>query len=430
MRIPYKFQPRDYQKPLFWAMDNGYKRAVAIWHRRAGKDKSLLNLTIKKAFERVGNYYYYLPTGTLGRKILWQGIDRHGMAFMDHIPKELRTKTREDEMRVELINGSAVQVMGTDKLEVVGPNPVGCVFSEYSLQNPKAWNYIRPILAENDGWAVFNYTPRGRNHGWDLYQMARDNPNWFCQLLTVEDTGAIPLEAIQDERDAGMSEELIQQEFYCSFDFGLEGAFYLNQINRARSEGRICNVPINDLPVHTAWDLGIGDATAIWFFQVVGQEVHLIDYYEQSGEGLAHYAKVLQDKGYLYGDHYAPHDIEQRELSSGVSRKHRAKELGITFQVVPKHTIEDGIEAVRSLFPGCWFDQERCKGGLNALMNYRKEFDEKLNVFKSRPLHDWTSHGSDAFRYLAVAAKRMLSGSSMTEDEARRLYEQYAPPVG
>jgi hypothetical protein len=356
-------------------------------------------------------------------------MDRNGIRFLDRIPEELRTKTREDEMRIELANGSSIQIVGTDNLNVVGPNPIGCVFSEYSLQNPRAWDLIRPILAENDGWAVFNYTPRGRNHGFDLYQMALDNPKWFTQLLTVEDTGAIPMAAIDEERRAGMSEELIQQEFYCSFDYGLEGAYYLNQINRARSEGRITNIPIEDLPVYTAWDLGIGDSTAIWFFQLVRQEVRIIDYHEDSGEGLAHYAKVLQDRGYLYGDHYAPHDVEHRELGSGTSLRQRGRELGIKFKVVPKHTIEDGIEAARSIFPRCWFDKDRAKAGLNALMNYRKEWDDKHQVFRTRPLHDWASHGADSFRYLAVAVRRMSTNNSMTESEARRLYEQYAPPV-
>jgi hypothetical protein len=429
LTLPHKFTPRPYQHRLLKAMDYGYKRAVAIWHRRAGKDLTLVNLLTKKAFERVGIHYYLFPTAAWGRRILWHGMDRNGIRFLDRIPEELRTKTREDEMRIELANGSSIQIVGTDNLNVVGPNPIGCVFSEYSLQNPRAWDLIRPILAENDGWAVFNYTPRGRNHGFDLYQMALDNPKWFTQLLTVEDTGAIPMAAIDEERRAGMSEELIQQEFYCSFDYGLEGAYYLNQINRARSEGRITNIPIEDLPVYTAWDLGIGDSTAIWFFQLVRQEVRIIDYHEDSGEGLAHYAKVLQDRGYLYGDHYAPHDVEHRELGSGTSLRQRGRELGIKFKVVPKHTIEDGIEAARSIFPRCWFDKDRAKAGLNALMNYRKEWDDKHQVFRTRPLHDWASHGADSFRYLAVAVRRMSTNNSMTESEARRLYEQYAPPV-
>ena len=411
------------------AMDGGYKRAVAIWHRRAGKDKTLLNLTAKKALQRVGNYYYYFPTGSQGRKILWQGMDRAGMPFLDHIPKEIRKKTREDEMRIELVNGSAIQIIGTDRLEVVGPNPVGCVFSEYSLQNPKGWDYIRPILAENEGWAIFNYTPRGRNHGYDLYEMARHNPDWFVQVLTVEDTGAIPLEAVEAERRAGMSDELIQQEFFCSWDYGLEGAFYLKQIALAYKEGRVTNVPVDSLPVHTAWDLGRKDATAIWFFQLVGQEIHLVDYYENSGEEMEHYAKVLQDRGYLYGDHYAPHDATAKRLSAP-SIEDRAYELGIRFTVLEQENdIFAGIEAVRSIFHRFWFDEIKTKPGLNAVMNYRKEWDEVHKVFKTRPLHDWSSNGADALRYLARAVKKYHTGGHMTQDDIDRLYDEYAPPI-
>lgn len=428
IKLPHGFEPRDYQKPLLKAMDRGYRRAVSIWHRRAGKDKTLLNLTVKKAFERKGNYYIYFPTSTLGRKILWQGMDRNGMPFMDHIPKDLRTKIREDEMRIELVNGSAIQVMGTDKAEVVGPNPVGCVFSEYALQNPRAWDYIRPILAENEGWAVFNYTPRGRNHGWDLYCMALDNPDWFCEVLTVNDTGALPEEAIDEERRSGMSEQLIQQEFYCSFDYGLEGAFYLKQINEARNDGRITHLPIQKLPVHTAWDLGKKDSTAIWFFQLVGPEIHIIDYYENAGEDLEHYAKMLQEKGYLYGTHYGPHDARAERMSAS-SLEERARELGIDFTILQQDKdIFAGIEVARSTFPMCWFDKDRCSQGLNALMNYQKEWDEKHQVFRTRPLHNWASHGADAFRYLCRGVKEHSPNQRMTEDRARNLYEKYAPP--
>jgi len=324
------------------------------------------------------------------------------MAFLDHVPADIIAKKSDQEMRIELMNGSAIQVVGTDRVEVVGPNPIGCVFSEYSLQNPKAWNFVRPILAENNGWSVFNYTPRGMNHAHELHQMAIENPNWYSETLTVEDTGAISHNAIQDEIDAGMSPELVQQEFYCSFEYGLQGAYYLNQMAKARTDGRICGVPVVDLPVHTAWDLGIGDSMPIWFFQLVGKEIHLVDFYENSGEGLAHYAKVLAEKGYWYGKHLAPHDIKVRELGTGTSRIERAEELGIKFEVVPLTPLDDGIEAVRSILSRCWFDLDKTKDGRNALMNYQKRWNENLNTFDDKPLHDWASHGADAFRMMAV----------------------------
>ena len=402
--IPYKFTPRDYQIPLISCIDRGYKRAVCIFHRRAGKDKTLINLITKEALKRVGVYYYLFPTYKQGRKIIWQGIDKAGMKFTDHIPEEIRKRTNDQEMMIELKNGSIIQIIGTDDIDrIVGTNPVGCVFSEYSLQNPKAWDLLRPILAENEGWAVFNYTPRGKNHGYELYEMAKNNPKWFAQILTVDDTKAISQEAIEEERLAGMDEDLIQQEFYCSFEAAIQGAYYAKQINKANEDGRITNVPyVENLPVYTVWDLGVGDSTAIWFVQLVNQEIRIIDYYEAQGEGLPYYAKVLDEKGYKYGGHYAPHDIQVREMGSGLSRLETARSLGINFQVVKNISIDDGINAARTIFNRCWFDKEKTKQGVNCLVNYHKEYDEKRKEYKNIPYHDWSSHGADAFRYLAI----------------------------
>lgn len=232
--IPFNYTPRQYQVPLYNCIANGKKRAVAIWHRRAGKDKTLINLLAKEAFKRVGIYYYLFPTYNQGRKVFWDGIDRNGFRYLNHIPQELREGLpNQQEMKIRLVNGSLIQVIGTDNIDaIMGTNPVGCVFSEYSLQNPQAWDLIRPILAENGGWAVFNYTPRGRNHGYDLYIMAQNNPEWHCELLTVEDTGGVVTPAvIQAEREAGMSEEMIQQEFYCSFEASLAKCFFAGALD-------------------------------------------------------------------------------------------------------------------------------------------------------------------------------------------------------
>ena len=218
--IPYKFSPRSYQVPFLQAMDSGTKRACWVVHRRGGKDKTAINFTAKKAFQRVGAYYHCLPTYNQARKVLWDAIDKDGFRMMDHIPEALRAKTNQAEMKINLINGSIWQAIGADNYDaVVGANPIGLIMSEWAVSDnyPKAWDYFRPILAENGGWAVFIYTPRGRNHGFQLYQDALRNPDWFCQLLTVDDTQAINPADIQAERDAGMSEDMIQQEFYCSF---------------------------------------------------------------------------------------------------------------------------------------------------------------------------------------------------------------------
>lgn len=407
LTIPHQFEPRPYQLPALRALDSGIKRAVAVWHRRAGKEKTFLNHTIKAAFQRVGTYFYVFPTYAQGRKILWQGMDRDGFPFMNHIPKQVIETKHEQDMRIKLVNGSAIQVIGSDKIDsIVGTNPVGVVFSEYSLQDPRAWDYLRPILRENGGWAIFDFTPRGKNHGYQLYEMARENPDWFCQLLTVDDTGALKPADIEAERNAGMSEEMIQQEFYCSFEGVMFGAYYGKQMKEAEDSGRITKVDYEPgIGVETWWDLGIGDATAIWFTQTIGREIHVIDYYEQTGEGLAHYAKYLQSLPYIYSGHHAPHDIEVRELGTGRSRKEVAAEYGIAFDVVENLPFEDGIEAARTFLGRCWFDRHKCERGLNALRNYRKEYDDKHEIFKLKPLHDWASHGADAFRYLAVGHK-------------------------
>jgi len=415
--LPYNFKPREYQRALFNAIRlKRYSRAVSVWHRRAGKDKTLINLVADMSHDRVGAYYYFFPSYAQGRKIIWDGIDRDGFPFMGHIPNELRAATNQNEMKIKLRCGSLFQVVGSDNIDsVVGTNPVGCVFSEFALQDPRGWDFVRPILRENGGWAVFNYTPRGHNHGYDLYRMAGENRDWFCERLTIDDTGVMSAEDIQSERDAGMDEDLIQQEFYCSFEASVPGAYYARALREARDQGRIGVVPPDlSCRVNTYWDLGMDDATTIWFIQSVGREWRAVDYYEHSGEGLEWYFDVLRDRaaerGWIYGVHVAPHDIKVRELGTGKSRLETAAALGVQFQVAPKiESQQDGIQAVREIIPGVWFDEGACGRGIDALANYRAEYDESAKVTRSRPVHDWASHGAKGFEVFAVyhkAAKR------------------------
>ena len=424
LEMPHNYTARWYQEPFLHAMETErLKRAVCVWHRRAGKDKTFMNYLVPQMLQRIGAYYYYFPTAAMGRDILWDGMDRESFKFMDHFPDMLVARKNESEMKVELKNGSIFKIRGTDKREPIGVNPVGCVFSEYSRQNPKGgWDLVRPILAENEGWAVFNFTPRGKNHAYRLWKMARGNPKWFCEILKADETNAISAQAIQDERDSGMSEELIQQEFYCSFDIGQEGSYYGRLMAKLWSEKKIGNVPCDEsAKVYTFWDLGIGDSTVIWFAQFIHKEIHIIDYYENHGEALAHYAKVLQDKPYIYAEHFAPHDIEGRSLQTGLTTLMVAKQLGIKFNVLPPDRIEDGIEAARWTLNRCWFDKTKCEQGIDALENYHAEYDDKREDFKPRPEHDWSSHGADAFRYLAMAYRHYLMingqhiGSSIPE---------------
>lgn len=409
------------------------KRGCLVWHRRAGKEKTCWNYMIMKAAQKTGSYYYFFPSYKQGKKILWDGMDGSGQRFLDHIPKELiYGYPNSTELKIRLQNGSLIQIIGTDDIDsIVGTNPVGCIFSEYSVQSPTAWQFIRPILAENGGWAIFNFTPRGQNHAKDLFDMASNNPDWFCQLLTVDDTNAISQEAIQKEREDGMSEDYVQQEFYCSFTLGVEGSYYAKYMQEARNESRIGNIPWDKTArVYTAWDIGIGDQSAIIFYQVIGKEVHIIDYYENQGEGLPHYAEVLFRKPYLYADHFAPHDIENRAFSSGLSAFEVGRSLGIKFTVLPtlQLRVEDGIEALRGIFPRIWIDEKKGKQLIKCLGNYRKEFDERHSVYKLRPVHDWASHGADAARYMAIAIKRFVDSSGgPSDDEVDRLKDKYQP---
>ena len=357
--------------------------------------------------KRVGTYFYTFPTYAQAKKVLWDGRDKEGFPFMSHIPKEIIKASNETELRKELVNGSSIQLIGTDNIDsILGTNPIGVASSEYALQDPRAWDLLRPILRENGGWAIFNMTPRGKNHGYNLYQMAKNNPDWFAEILTVRDTKALTESDIEAERREGMSEELIEQEYYCSFEGVMFGSYYGKQLAKAESEGRIGKIPYEEgLGVETWWDLGIKDATAIWFTQTIGREIRVIDYYEASGEGLPHYAKVLQGKEYVYSKHHAPHDIEVREYGSGRSRLETAASLGIVFQIVPNIPVEDGIEAARSVLSRCWFDRIKCARGLDCLTSYHKDYDERLKTWRSQPCHDWASDGADAFRYLAVGHK-------------------------
>ena len=409
------------------------KRALLVWHRRAGKEIVCWNWCIKQAFwHRVGTYVYFFPTASLGKRILWEGCDKNGRRFLDYIPKDIIDgDINNSEMKLRLKNGSLIQVIGTDKTINVGVNPIGCIFSEYALQDPKCWNFVRPILRENGGWSIFNSTPRGKNHMYDLYLMAKHNPDWFCQLLSVDDTKVLKPRDIESERAEGMSEDLIQQEYYCSFDQGSEGSYYAKLLNRMELDGRICFVPYDPtVSVDTYWDIGVADPTVILFVQNIGNEIRIINMYTNRNVGLDHYARILQQYAekfeYVYGTHWGPHDIANKEFGSGArTRIQIASDLGIKFKIVPNISVADGIELARGIFPRIWVDSEKCKFLLKCLDNYHAKFNSTMNVYSEIPVHDWSSHCMDAFRYMAVCQNNR-SRSYMTENDAKTLEERYS----
>jgi phage terminase large subunit len=409
--LPNQWNARPHQAPFMTALASGVKRAVCVWHRRAGKDSASLNFEAVEAHRTIANYWHMLPTAVQGRHVVWDAIDpRTGVRVIDQVfPPEIRTATNQTEMKIELACGSTWQVVGSDNYDrLVGSNPFGVVFSEYSIADPRAWDFIRPILAENGGWAIFIYTPRGKNHGYDLYQMAEKNPEWFCEMLTIDHTQrndgspVITRAQYQEEIDAGMDPQLAMQEFYCSFDAGLMGAYYTDQLKQAKYG----SYPWNPKKVvHTFWDIGMKDATAIWFGQENGGAVDVIDYRCKNNVSFGNWIKELRELPYTYGVNSMPHDFKKRDWKDGSSAISVADEFSFEVEITPDITRQQGIDAAKQFLPRCRFntDNPDVQSGIDALYNYRREYNDKLRVFMNRPLHDWAADGADAFRYMAIA---------------------------
>lgn len=421
VQLPNNWRPRDYQVPLWSYLEGGGKRASAIWHRRAGKDDICLHWTAVAAFDRVGTYWHMLPEASQARKAIWDAVNPHtGLRRVDEaFPREIRETTREQEMFIRFRSGSTWQVVGSDNYNsLVGSPPIGVVCSEWALANPSAWAYLSPILAENGGWAAFITTPRGKNHAHRMYESARRSDSWFAELLTVDDTEAMPQEAL----DSALAEYIdlygeeegrafYRQEFYCSFDAAILGAVYGRWITMAEDAGRVGNFPYDpQLPVHTAWDLGYDDATAIWWWQVLRKEVRVIDYYESSGQEVRHYCDVIKAKPYDYkgGWHWVPHDASFKTLAAGGrSIIELAWDEGVQMSAMPITGQQQSIEATRSTLQHMWFHapdsdpDSPVRRGLDTLKLYHYEFDEKRRVFRPKPLHDWTSHAADALEIIA-----------------------------
>jgi hypothetical protein len=365
---------------------------------------------IRQAFlHRRGSYYYIFPDASLGRRAIWDGINRYGKKYTDFVPNEIIAKRLDKEMKIQLVNGSIIQIVGGDKMTNVGTNPCGIVFSEYSIQSPLNWPYIQPILKENGGWCIMNATPRGKNHLYRLLKMAETNEKWFSQVLTVKDTGALDDNDIAEERMAGMSEEMINQEYYCSFDASTAGAVYARYVVKMREENRICFVPYDDtLPVNTAWDIGVGDDTCVIFFQIRGDEIHIISYYQNRGYKISHYIDHCKTREWKdnYGTHLVPHDANNRNAVTGTPYIAVAADLGLNMTLIKRTShLEAGIEIVRNLLPRVFIDEDRCDFVIDALLQYHFVEREKLGVYSIAPAHDWSSHCCDAIRTMCTGIK-------------------------
>lgn len=355
-----------------------------------------------------------LPQYEQARKAIWTAVNPHsGLRRIDEaFPKEVRASTDEQGMFIRFRNGSTWQVVGSDNYNsLVGAPPAGLVVSEWALADPAAWAYLSPILVENNGWSLFLYTSRGKNHGHSLYQSAKTRPGWHVERQTILDTKIVSPMAL-DESKADLialygeedGEALFEQEWFCSFEAAVIGSYYGRLISRLERDSRVTAVPYDpNFPVSTGWDLGIDDATAIWFVQMIGREVRVIDYFEARGRSLVDIAKEIKAKPYVYRDHYLPHDVDTRELTTAKTRKESLEEVGVRpIRSGSRLPVQDGINAVRNLLPRCVFDERKCVKGLDALREYRVEFDSKTKTPRKTPLHNWASHPADAFRELAV----------------------------
>lgn len=397
LRVVIPYRPR----PQFMPFHNRAQRwACIVAHRRAGKTVACLNELQKKALlcdrERP-RFAYVAPYLKQAKSVAWDYM----LHYSAPIPG---ISINHSELRVDYPNGGQVRLWGADNADAMrGLYFDGIVLDEPADMHPRVWpEIIRPALSDRQGWAVWIGTPKGKNPFWEIHDQAKRDPEWLSMTLKASETGLVAESELADARKA-MSEDEYAQEFECSFDAAIKGAYYGVLMRQAEEEGRIRELRYDPaLPVYTAWDLGIRDSTAIWFVQQHMGEVRVIDYYESFGVGLDHYAKVLKEKPYVYAEHIGPHDAAVSDLSTGKARIQTLASLGVSMRVLNREgSVEDGIQTVRALLPRCYFDAERCAHGIEALKQYCSEYDEDRKIFSARPRHDWTSHAADAFRYLA-----------------------------
>lgn len=398
--ITIDYKPREAFKP-YHQTDKRF--VVTVAHRRAGKTVARINKLIRAAASSSmpsPRFGYLAPYFVQAKDIAWNYLKEYARPIIEH-----GGKVNESELSITFAhNGAVIRLYGADNAERLrGLYFDGLVADEAQDIRPSVLTQIiLPALADRKGWLDLSGTPKGwANLLGQTFQRARNDDIWFTQVLKSSQTGIIDDVELANLR-AGMPENEFQQEFECSFDAAITGAYYAREITEAEDSGRICSVPHDPMAlVSTHWDLGISDSMAIWFVQTVGREIRVIDYYEAAGHGFDHYVRALKDKPYTYDRHFAPHDIQVRELGSGKSRLETAASLGLNFDVTPNIGVMDGINALRMTIPRMWFDAKKCELGIEALKQYREKIDEKRGI-SFGPLHDWTSHAADAARYMAI----------------------------
>ena len=400
IQIPYT--PRPLQAELHKKLDE-YRWSVVVCHRRFGKTVCLLNHLLRAAIlctKKSPRFHYLTASYKMAKQVAWDYMHQ----FAGDIPG---VKFNETELRCDLPNGARIQLLGgEDEGRLRGIYSDGIVMDEMGLLSETLFTeVIRAMLVDRQGWCCMVGTPQGHNLFYDYWQHAESDPDWYRIMYKASETNILPQSEL-DAAKASMNNDAYRQEFECSFEAATPGSVYGKEMQTADEEGRITTVPYDPtLRVNTHFDLGINDATSVIFTQQAGRALHVIDCFEARNEGLPFYARMLDEKGYLYGRHYAPHDIEVREMGSGKSRREVAYDLGINFEVIPKMPIEDGIHATKMMLARTWFDREKCHQLLEALRFYHRVYDPKNRMFRSRPKHDWSSHFADCARYTAQAER-------------------------
>ena len=398
IRIPYT--PRKFQNYLHQRIRD-YRWSVLVCHRRFGKTVCMINHLLMAALtSKVSNprYAYIAPTFKQAKSIAWDYIKQ----FTHKIPG---VKFNETELRVDLPNKARITLLGSENCDGLrGIYLDGCVIDEYANVNDRLFpEIIRPALSDRKGFCIFIGTPQGMNNNfYELFQHAKGADDWFYFKAKASETKVVDQDELTKAKEV-MGENKFKQEFECDWIANIEGSIYGKTLAKMENQRQITRVPYDpSLPVNTAWDLGVSDHSAIIFFQQLGRSINIIDYHEERGQGMPHFIELVKNKEYIYKDHFAPHDIEVTDFSNGKTRREVAYQLGIRFKVVPKLPLEDGIHATTMTLPRCWIDVDHCKKLIDALRHYHRKYLDKNRMFRSKPVHDWSSHACDALRYMSI----------------------------
>lgn len=408
------FRARPYQKPVVEHFRRGGKRAYCVWHRKAGKDRTATFIESELAFKRVGLYWHALPRYEDARKVIWDAITPDGKRLIEvNFPPAIVKRRLDHEMKLELVNGSIWQPVGADNYDsLVGAFPVHVTYSEYPLMNPKAREFLRPALAMNDGTELVIGTPRGYNHGHDLWKYAQSRPEWFTSLLTAHDTGVLSKEVLDEERRS-MPDELFRQEYECDWSAANIGSILGRYVEAAEKTGRVHEDVLPDADgagIEISSDIGFRDTAAWWFWQPQRNGFKLIDYDEDTGLDADEWIPRLKEKGYKISRIWLPHDARIKTFQSRHSSLER---FLVAFgseivRIVPQTKKQDQINAARVVIQRCEFNSETCKAGLNGLRGWSFEYDDEKHVYSKEPRHDWASHPGDGFATGAVVMRERI----------------------